>query len=210
MNGYLFVFAVMAVTVTLGSAAVADKPRIVKEAKDTMPIQVGESLPEVSLQNSRGDQVAWSSLHQQNPLVLVFFRGGWCPICTKHTGDLIKIYPQVRELGAELVAISPDDSEHSQENVTNNSIPFQILSDSNVKAAKAFGLAFEVDGATLEKYKGFGIDLEKASGFQHHVLPVPAVFIVDRSGKIVFAHSDPDYRERLDTSRIISELKKMN
>ena len=147
--------------------------------------------------------------HRDGPLVLVFFRGGWCPICTKHTGALIKVHPQVKELGAQLVGVSPDNKESSKDNVTKNAIPFPILSDADVAAAKAFGLAFRVDDETVKKYQGFGIDLEKASGQKHHALPVPAVFIVDKSGKIAFAHSDPDYRQRLDVERIVSELKKL-
>lgn len=86
---------------------------------------------------------------------------------------------------------------------------FPILSDSDVSVARSFGLAFRVDDATVKKYKGFGIDLEKASGKSHQTLPIPAVCIVDKSGKIVFAHSDPDDRQRLNTSTIIDELKKM-
>jgi peroxiredoxin len=140
---------------------------------------------------------------------LVFFRGGWCPICTRHTQQLIKIYPEVKEMGAELVGISPDDTEHSKDNIAKSSIPFPIFSDADVAAAKAFGLAFRVDDATVLLYKGFGIDLEKASGFDHHALPIPAVYIVDQSGEIAFAHSNPDYHERLDTDRILSELKKL-
>ena len=75
-------------------------------------------------------------------------------------------------------------------------------------ATKTFGLAFTVDDATITKYKGFGIDLKKASGHDHHALPVPAVYIVDKSGKITFAHSNPDYKKRLDIETILAELKK--
>lgn len=192
----------------LASIGLADQPSIAKDAKETRPLQAGAEIPDLTLKNSHGQAVTLASLHQERPVALVFFRGGWCPICTRHTAALIKAYPQVKELGAELVGISPDDTEHSQDNVAKHAIPFPILSDPDVTAAKAFGLAFQVDDATLKRYKSFGLDLEKASGFQHHALPVPAVFIVDESGKIVFAHSDPDYRKRLDTSRIISELKK--
>lgn len=108
-----------------------------------------------------------------------------------------------------MVGISPDTPENSKANRAENAIPFPILSDPDVAAAKAFGLAFRVDDETLQRYKGFGIDLEKASGAQHHALPVPAVYVVDKSGKILFAHSNPDYRERLDTKTIISELEKL-
>jgi peroxiredoxin len=197
-----------AAMVFMARACVAEQPAIAENATSTQPLRVGASIPSLTLKNSRGESVSLASLHQNGPLVLVFFRGGWCPYCTRHTAELVKLYPHVRELGAELVGISPDDVKHAQDNITKNSIPFPILSDADVAAAKAFGLAFQVDDETLKRYTGFGIDLERASGLRHHALPVPAVFIVDKSGKIVFAHSDPDYRKRLEPSRIVGELSK--
>ncbi len=199
----------IAATSLLVSSGLAEETSVAQDVKDTKPLRAGAAIPDITLKNAQGKDVKLSSLHQNGPVVLVFFRGGWCPICTRHTGALIKAHPQIKELGAELVGISPDSTESSKENVAKNTIPFPILSDADVAAAKAFGLAFRVDDETLKKYKGFGIDLEKASGQQHHALPVPAVFIVDKTGKIAFAHSDPDYRQRLDTERIVSELKKL-
>src|SRR6056297_57865 len=102
-----------------------------------------------------------------------------------------------------MVAISP---ESTISNRSKNSIPFPVYSDSDLNAAKAFGLAFKVDDATAKKYKVFGIDLESASGRDNQSLPIPAVLIVDASGKIVFAHSDPDYKKRLDPAAIIENL----
>lgn len=209
MKSLFAVLVSIVATSLLVSNCFADETSIAKYAKETKPLQAGAAIPDITLKNAEGKDVKLSSLHQNGPVVLVFFRGGWCPICTRHTSALIKSHPQIKELGAELVGISPDSTESSKENVTKNSIPFPILSDSDVAAAKAFGLAFRVDDDTLVKYKKFGIDLEKASGQQHHTLPVPAVFIIDKSGKIAFAHSDPDYRQRLDVERIISELKKL-
>lgn len=209
MKSIVITLITAATTFLLASNCLADEALIAKDAKETKPLQAGAAIPEVTLKNAEGKDVKLTSLHRNGPVVLVFFRGGWCPICSRHTGELIKAHPQIIEMGAELVGISPDNSESSKDNVTKNSIPFPILSDADVAAAKAFGLAFRVDDETLKKYQGFGIDLEKASGQRHHALPVPAVFIVDRTGKISFAHSDPDYRRRLDTKRIMSELKKL-
>lgn len=200
---------VVAAVVACVQTSFADEISIAADARQTRPLRASAAIPDMALKDAEGKDVKLSSLHEAGPVVLVFFRGGWCPICTKHTGALIKIHPQVKELGAQLVGISPDNPDSSKDNATKNSIPFPILSDADVAAAKAFGLAFRVDDETLKKYKGFGIDLEKASGQQHHALPVPAVFIVDKAGKIAFAHTDPDYRQRLDVERIISELKKL-
>lgn len=185
-----------------------DKP-IAAAPDKTSPLKVGEHVPELTLKTSTGEEIALTSLYEKQPVVLVFFRGGWCPICSRHTAELIKAYPEMKNLGAEMVGISPDSVESSKANVDKNTIGFPVLSDADVSAAKAFGLAFKVDDATVTKYKGFGIDLEKASGQPHHALPIPAVYIVDKTGKITFAHSNPDYRQRLDVKTIVEELKKV-
>lgn len=187
----------------------AEENKIASSAKETTPIKTGDQLPDVSVVDANGEAVKLSSLHEKGPVVIVFFRGSWCPICTQHFQDLIKTHPEIAKTGATLVAISPDTAENTQANTTKLQTPFPLLSDSDLSATKAFGLAFQVDDATLVKYKGFGIDLEKASGKNHHSLPVPAVYIVDKSGKIVFAHSDPDYTKRLDAAKIVTELKKL-
>ena len=200
--------AVLTLTGSLPSGYAEENP-IATDAKEASPLKAGVDVPEVSVTAATGDEITLASLHEKGPVVLVFFRGGWCPFCTRHTGELIKAYPEIQSLGADLVGISPDTPENSKSNAEKNSVPFPLYSDASLQAARAFGLAFKVDDATLTNYKAFGIDLEKASGQQHHALPIPAVYIIDKSGKITFAHSNPDYRQRLDTKTIIAELKKL-
>lgn len=190
------------------SWAGAQEPAVAADAKETRPLQVGATVPDVELLGLDGKAVKLSSLYQAKPLVLVFFRGGWCPICTRHTQELIKAYPEIQKYGAELIGISPDSPASSESNHSKNDVPFPFYSDAQVAASTAFGLAFRVDDQTLAKYKGYGIDLEKASGYQHHALPIPAIYIVDQQGRVVFAHSNPDYRERLDPQKLLVALEK--
>lgn len=197
------------VTSTLISFAVAEEHPVATSAKDVQPLKAGAVLPDVSVTDAAGKPVKLSSFHANGPAVIVFFRGSWCPICTRHFQDVMKAHPEIVKTGATVVAISPDDVAHTKSNVEKLKIPFPLLSDSDLTATKAFGLAFKVDGDTITKYKGFGIDLEKASGRDHHALPVPAVYLVDKSGKITFAHSNPDYTKRLDVQTILVELKKL-
>lgn len=185
--------------------ATEERP-VAKNAKSVVPLRTGDTLPDVSVQDATGRSV---SLHLERPLVIVFFRGSWCPVCTRHFQELIKVQPQVAELGATIVAVSPDNVDRTKVNMEKLKVPFALLSDSDITAARAFGLAFQVDETTRAKYKGFGIDLEQASGNDHHALPVPAVYIVDPSGRIRFAHSNPDYGQRLDVQTILTELKKL-
>lgn len=196
------------VAATLTSTVVADERPVAATAKEARPLKVGDAIPDVSVKDTARKSVKLSAYHTDGPVVIVFFRGSWCPICTKHFQDLIKAHPEIAKTGAKMVAISPDTVENSRTNTEKLKIPFPLLSDSDLAATKAFGLAFQVDDATITKYKGFGIDLEKASGRDHHALPVPAVYIVNKAGKITFAHSNPDYTKRLDVETILAELKK--
>lgn len=189
-------------------SAYAEERSVAASAKDTVPLKAGDTMPDVSVNDVEGMAVKLRSIHADHPVVIVFFRGSWCPICTRHFQELIKVHPETVRLGATMVAISPDTEENTRDHTAELMTPFPLYSDSDLVATKAFGLAFKVDDSTITKYKGFGIDLEKASGRDHHALPVPAVYLVDKSGRIVFAHSNPDYTKRLDTDTILTELKK--
>lgn len=187
--------------------ALAQDPKIAIDANATQPLQVGATVPDVEVTGLDGKAIKLSSLYRDKPLVLVFFRGSWCPICTRHTQELIKVYPDIQKLGAEMIGVSPDNLANSEINQNNNSVPFPFFSDAQVVASSSFGLTFRVDDPTIAKYKGFGIDLEKASGYQHHALPIPAIYIVNQQGSIVFAHSDPNYRARLEPQKLLIALQ---
>lgn len=195
-------------TLTFSSAVSAQERPIAPEPTATKPLEKGQKAPEVTLKGLDGKNVSLVSLHEEKPLVIVFFRGGWCPICTKHTQQLIKVYPEVKEQGFEMIGVSPDSVESTKTNIDKNSIPFRLYSDSELSATSGFGLAFKVDDATVSKYKGFGLDLEKASGQTHHALPIPAIYVVSRDGVVTFAHSNPDYRQRLDVKDLLKEISK--
>ena len=141
------------------------------------------------------------------PLVLIFYRGGWCPYCNVHLGQLQEIDPQLRAMGYRIVAVSPDRPEELAKSAEKEGLNYILLSDSKMAAAKAFGLAFTVDGPTLAKYTEYGIDLETASGEKHHMLPVPAVFLIGTDGVIDFVYANPDYKTRIDPEVLLTQAK---
>lgn len=202
--------AVLICSFYLTANSLAQDRFIAAEATATKPLEKGQKVSDVSLKGIDGKDISLASLIQDKPLVIVFFRGGWCPICTKHTQQLIKAYPEIKEKGFEMIGVSPDSVESTQANIDKSSIPFSLYSDAELNAATRFGLAFKVDDATFTKYKGFGIDIEKASGQTHHALPIPAIYVVNTDGVITFAHSDPDYRQRLDVAKLVEALASMN
>lgn len=176
----------------------------VSAAEEVQPLMIGKPIPDLTLKTAGGEDLNLRKEATKQPLVLIFYRGGWCPYCNVHLGQLQKIDPQLRELGYRILAISPDRPDKEKESVEANKLTYTLLSDSSMATAKAFGLAFTVDDATLEKYSGYGIDLEAASGEKHHMLPIPAVFLVGQDGVIDFVYANPDYKTRVDPAVLLA------
>jgi peroxiredoxin len=122
-------------------------------------------------------------------------------------GQLQKIENELLALGYRILAISPDLPENLTASVDKNSLSYVLLSDSKMEAAKAFGLAFRVDDKGYERLSGYGIDLEAASGEKHHLLPVPAVYLIGKDGIIQFQYVNPNYRVRLTPEVLLASAK---
>lgn len=176
-------------------------------AADVRPLLIGASVPEVTLRTADGKAFDLSAAVSRKPVTLIFYRGGWCPYCNLHLGQLQKAEADLVKLGYRILAVSPDRPAKLTQSVEKDKLTYTLLSDSSMAAAKAFGIAFRVDDATVEKYKGYGIDLEAASGETHHLLPVPAVFIAGTDGVISFAYVNPDYKVRLAPEVLLAAAK---
>lgn len=171
------------------------------------PLMIGQEIPDLKLKNVGGEAVGLRAAAKEQPLVLIFYRGSWCPYCSLHLGQLQEIDPQLREMGYRIMAISPDLPANLKTSVEKGELTYTLLSDSTMAAAKAFGLAFTVDDATLAKYEEYGINLETASGEKHHMLPVPAVFLIGKDGIIDFVYANPDYKTRIDSEVLLAAAK---
>jgi len=122
-------------------------------------------------------------------------------------GQLSKIEDEIVELGYRILAISADRPEKMRETVEKHDLKYAVLSDNPAEAARAFGLAFRVNEPTRQKLLEYGVDIEDASGNDHHVLPVPAVFIVDTDGIIRFDYVNPDYKVRIDPDELLEAAR---
>ncbi len=196
-------------TIGLAAAAWADdvaRP-IPGSAEEVQPLAIGAPAPAVTLQTAAGEAFDLGAAVRRQPAMLIFYRGGWCPYCNVHLGQLQEAEAEIRALGYQVLAISPDRPEKLAESAGKLQPDYTLLSDHAMAAALGFGIAFRVDDATLETYKGYGIDLEAASGETHHLLPVPAVFIVGTDGWIRFAYANPDYKVRLSPEELLAAAK---
>jgi glutathione peroxidase len=190
----------------IGTSAMASDDSA-ERASDICPVLVGETVPNVQVRDVDGREVMLHEVLAGKPTVIIFYRGGWCPFCNTHLGQLKEAEADLAQLGHRIIAISPDRPEKLAESAGKIAMNYQLLSDSTMGAARAFGIAFKVADETLQDYKKWNIDLEAASGESHHELPVPAVYLVDTEGVIQFSYVNPNYRVRLDPEILMAAVK---
>jgi len=184
-----------------GSAlAQSQRTDIHLDASDVQPLLPGMQAPAFEVLSVEGRPVRFDPEYMQKPLVLIFFRGGWCPYCNLHLAELRKAEGELKEMGFDIWFISIDRPELLYDSLEQPDVGYTILSDSGLEATRAFGLAFKVTDEMVERYKTYDIDLEAASGESHHVLPAPSTFIIASDGVIRFQYTNPDYAVRLHPS----------
>ncbi|VUD68941.1 Putative peroxiredoxin bcp [Thalassocella blandensis] len=170
---------------------------ITEDPNNVCPIKVGQSLPSLILQDVEGKPFDLNKAVAKQPTVLIFYRGSWCPYCNTHLGELKTIEGDLKKLGYQLLALSPDLPKNLKQSVKQHEMAYELVSDNQAKAAKALGLAFHVDDKLNDVYQGYNIDLNKASGQSHRLLPVPAAIVLDTSGTVKFVFFAPDYKVRI-------------
>ena len=186
----------------------AETSRLAASNLTTHALKAGDAAPDFILPDAHGLPVRFRSLLVGGPTVVVFYRGGWCPYCNLHLRGFQRARPELQELGARVVAISPQLPDNSLSTQEQNELAFPVLSDVGNKVARQFGIVFELSDPLLELYRQFGHALEEANGKGgKRELPVPATFLVDRQGIIRLAHVDVDYTRRMDPDEVIATLK---
>ncbi len=215
----IFFLAILAISTLCGSAGAQDakmaKDAVMKDSpKGFVSIEdatrsalnVGAKMPSFTLNDSLGKAVSSADLLKEGNLVIVFYRGAWCPFCNTYLHNLQKNLTQIKENGGTLVAISVENADRSLAIAKKNEINFTVLSDPNLDVARTFGIVYQLPDATVEKYKGFGLDLAKYNGTEKAELPLSATYVVNKKGEIVYAFLEPDYKKRAEPEVIIQTL----
>ena len=189
------------------SLKASDRNSVADSAEEISPITVGEKIPTVVLKTIEGEDYNLVNEVSKKPTILVFYRGGWCPYCSSHLSDLYSIEKELLDLGYQIAAVSIDKPEKLKETLDKTKINYTLLSDSDAEASKAFGLAFKVADEYNNKLKDYGISLEEASGRDHHILPVPAAFVINKKGVIKYSYVNPDLTIRVDPQVLLKAAK---
>ncbi len=168
--------------------------------------KVGEQAPEFVLPDQRGEQISLAELRRDGPLVLIFYRGEWCPYCNLQLRTFQAHLEQFAEHGAQLVAISPQTPDHSLSMAEKNSLGFQVLSDVGAEVIDSYGLRYEIDEQTRALMEAVGNDVGEHNGRGGWTLPAASTFVMDRGGIVRYAHVRGDWRERAEPSDVLAVL----
>ncbi len=172
-------------------------------------LAVGATAPEFALPDVTGETLSLQTLLNQGPVVLSFYRGGWCPYCNLELRALQNALPEIQASGANLVAVSPETPDNSLTTAQKNDLSFAVLSDAGNRIAREFGLVFVLPESLRPIYEGFGIDLPAYNGDDRFELPVAATYVIDTDGRIAHAFINADYTQRLDPAEILAALERL-
>ena len=148
--------------------------------------------------------------YKNGPIVLKFYRGGWCPYCMTELKDYESLLSDFKSAGCQVVGIVPDLDKEIKKTKKKHNLSFDIYRDADNSIAKKFGLAFKLDKRLLPIYQKYGINLETYQGNQSNELPMPGTYIVDQKGKIKYAFLDADYTKRAPAKDVLNECRKLN
>lgn len=180
---------------------------IAAQAQKPEGLFINSKAPEFKLKDQSGVEVALKDFRKKGPVVLLFYRGNWCPFCNRQLKAYQDSLGLITAKGAQIVAITPERQEGIDSTISKTGAVFPILYDEDMKTASAYEVAFGVDDRTVNRYKMAGIDLLKNNGQKKATLPVPAVYIINKEGTITYRYFNENYRNRVPVSEIVKNIK---
>jgi len=186
-----------------------DAENLQSNHKSILKLKIGEKAPDFSLSNATNKTVKLSGLLKKGKVILTFYRGSWCPYCNLQLVHYQSALNEFHDLGAELVAISPQTPDESLNIKEKKELNFEVLSDNGNIVARKYTTVFKNADTPINTMTELGFDFDSHYSDDSRELPVPAVFIIEKDGTISFAKSiGGDYRNRVEVSEIINALKK--
>lgn len=190
-----------------------DKSTMLETAENLRKLEIekkalkeGDKIPEFQLKNAVGETIKIYDILSKGPIIINFYRGAWCPYCNLEIVAYQEILPEIKQRGAQLVAISPELPDITMTLKEKYALEFEILSDTDNMVAKEFGLVFKLEDRLVALYKKMGIDLVMSQGNENNELPIPATYVVDTNGIIKLSYLNSDYTKRLEPMDAVNAL----
>ena len=207
MKKWLLVAALALSAVVSTSALAIDRRVIADKAENVTPLLNGTTAPNVTVKTADGSPVSLQALLMQKPTVLIFYRGGWCPYCSRQLAELKSIEQDLVNEGYQVLAISPESPKKLQSQKLETEFAVTLISDESLDAIRGFGVGYYVPNDTRKLYKDrMDVNLT-VDTTDKAVLPAPAIFIIDKAGTVHFSYVNPDYTVRPSAELVLSAAK---
>lgn len=168
---------------------------------------INSKAPDFKARNQDGKEISLKEMRKKGKVVVVFYRGNWCPFCNRYLKKLQDSLQLITGKGAQVVAISPEGDEGIDSTVARTGVTFPVIYDKDMKIGKSYKVMYKVDERTVGRYKNAGIDLLKNNNQANDAyLPVPAVYIVNTEGSVTYRFFNEDYKKRLSVKDILNAL----
>ena len=169
---------------------------------------INSKAPDFKASDQYGNEIRLKDILKDSLVVLIFYRGQWCPYCNKQLKKIEDSLQLIRDKGAKLIAVTPEKPEYISKTIEKTKASYPLVYDKEMKIMKAYAVAFEVDERTVSRYKNADIDLVTANGHRDKVyLPVPATYIINKEGTIIYRFFDTDYKKRATVEMILENLR---
>ncbi|RJE76117.1 alkyl hydroperoxide reductase [Pseudoalteromonas sp. MSK9-3] len=207
MRFFTVISMIVIALVNIHSANAAQITNIASSPEQVSPLLPGLNAPKLTLMNQSNKAVNLERLYANKATVVVVYRGGWCPYCSRQLAGIKKIESQIAQYGAQIIAVAPDSpAELAKSKI--DSPNYQLLSDNKLAFTQALGLAYFLDDKTAKAYRDrMGVNFVDLDGQSKVALPVPAVFVIDKKGLVQFQYANPNYKVRLDESVLLAAVK---
>lgn len=168
---------------------------------------INSRAPEFKAKDQNGNEVSLKELRKKGPVVLLFYRGYWCPFCNKELRSFQDSLQLLQQKGAQLIAVTPESAPGIDSTISRTGATFPILFDEGLKITNAYNGAFKPEERLVNRYKSSGVDLAELNRQKEVQLPVPAVYIVNKDGDVSYRFFDENYRNRPSVQEILKQLK---
>ncbi|MHA4740337.1 peroxiredoxin-like family protein [Dyadobacter sp. MSC1_007] len=173
-----------------------------------LKLNEGDKAPDFNMPNLYGENVNLYNTLDSKRVILIFYRGGWCPFCNLQLRQYQNMIPLFEEYNARIIAVSPEIPDRNLSEEEKTDLKYEVLSDVGNGVARRFTGILKYEGKSAERLKELGIDLAEINQSESGEVPVPAVFIIDQNRKVVFAKSEGgDYKKRVDPQEVLVALK---
>ncbi|MDH5638884.1 MAG: AhpC/TSA family protein [Nitrospinota bacterium] len=175
----------------------------------TSAIKKGDRAPDFTLKDIQGEDVSLYSELEKGPVALCYYRGEWCHFCMEELVALQEVYQQIRKLGAQLLSVSPQNEAHTTSTAQKLGFTYPVLRDPDSKLSDLYGLTITVDEPMRKVYEEIGIHIEEHNDNFSYKLPVPAAYVIDQNGMIVYDYLEADYTKRVEPAELLNKLREI-